>query len=314
MEFQQRGTLHLHMLVWLNHVSSIRADLLHASVPWDNAHDAFLVAHTQKSDKSCLPVNNVPDSFITDVHGNSRLQFYYTEDDADRNIRAYITTLLGSLKCRSDVQLADGKAMLLKYVSSYVTKMHDSSTSEALYCKDVTGYQAAHSFLRTVTPLEPEMVFQLSNIKVCWTDNITTVFRPPFPDQTTTHKVYGMYLQRPNAEEHQSLLQWLRSHQTSTTKPKPYDHDRVLVGVKYLSIFNPLFFYQHLTMHYPHRNVTDLHHPQASTMPSTITYFAQSASLTPEAWNTADAITQFFQKGTQGLLHKHHRVIRPFPL
>ena len=83
--------------------------------------------------------------------------------------------------------------------------MHDSATSGGLYCKDVTGYQAAHSFLRTVTLLEPEMLFQLSNIKVCWTDKMTILFRPPFPDQTTTHKVYNMCLQRSRGEDHQSL-------------------------------------------------------------------------------------------------------------
>ena len=32
-EFQQRGTLHLHMLVWVDNISALRADLLHASVP-----------------------------------------------------------------------------------------------------------------------------------------------------------------------------------------------------------------------------------------------------------------------------------------
>ena len=295
-EFQQRRTLHLHKLVWLEDVSCIHADVMHASVPWDNAHDAYLVANTQKSHQSCLPVNNAPDAFITDANGNTTLQFQYTEDDAQRNIRAYITTLLGSLKCRTDVQLADGKAMLLKYVSSYVTKLHESATLEGLYCKDVTGYQAAHSFLRTVTPLEPEMVFQLSNIKVCWTDKMTILFRPPFSDHTTTHKVYNMYLQRPRGEDHQSLLQWLRCHQTSSSEAKPYANDCVLVGVKYVSVFNPIFFYQHLTMHHPHRHVEDLHHPQASTMPSTIAYFAQSAVLTPECWNTSDTITAFFEK------------------
>ena len=293
-EFQQRGTLHLHMLIWLEDVSSIRADVMHACVPWDNAHDAFLVANTQKSHQSCLPVNNAPYAFITNTNGNTTLQFQYTEYDAQRKIRAYITTLLGSLKCRTDVQLADGKAMLLKYVSSYVTKMHESATSEGLYCKDVTGYQAAHSFLRTVTPLEPEMVFQLSNIKVCWTDKMTILFRPPFPDQTTTHKIY-IYLQSPRAEKDQSLLHWLRCHQTSSSKAKPYGEDRVLVGVKYVSVFNPIFFYQHLTMHHPHRHVEDLHHPEASTMPSTIAYFAQCAVLTPESWNTSEAITAFFE-------------------
>ena len=295
-EFQQRGTVHLHMLVWLEDVSCIRADLMHASVPWDNAHDALLVANTQKSHQSCLAVNNAPDAFITDANGNTTLQFQYTEDDAERNIRAFITTLLGSLKCCTDVQLADGKAMLLKYVSSYVTKMHESATSEGLYCKDVTGYQAAHSFLCAVRPLEPEMVFQLSNIKVCWTDKMTILFRPPFPDQTSTHKVYNMYLKRPRGEDHQSLLQWLRCHQTSSSKPKPYAMDRVLVGVKYVSVFNPIFFYQHLTMHDPHRHVEDLHHAQASTMPSSIAYFAQSAAVTPQYWNTSDAITTFFEK------------------
>ena len=82
------------------------------------------------------------------------------------------------------MQLADGKALLLKYVSSYVTKMHESATSEGLYCRDVTGYQAAHSFLRTVTPLEPEMVFQLSNIKVCWTDKFSLI--PPTISRSDT--------------------------------------------------------------------------------------------------------------------------------
>ena len=93
-----------------------------------------------------------------------------------------------------------------------------------------------------------------------------------------------------------SLPPWLRCHQTSTSKPKPYDNDRVLVGVKYVSIFNPVFFYQHLTMHHPHSDVRELHHPHASTMPSTIAHFAQSAALTPASWNTADAITSFFDK------------------
>ena len=183
-EFQKRGTLHLHMLVWVKDISATTANSLHASVPWGNADDAFTVASIQKSDKSCLPVRASPDSFITERNGRHTLEFQHTEDNAERQIRAYVTTLLGSLHCRTDVQLADGKALLLKYVSSYVTKMHESATSEGLYCRDVTGYQAAHSFLRTVTPLEPEMVFQLSNIKVCWTDKFSLI--PPTISRSDT--------------------------------------------------------------------------------------------------------------------------------
>ena len=266
------------MLVWVDNISATRADLLHASVPWDNAEDAFVVASTQKSDRSCLPVNHHPDSFTTDPLGNTTLQFLHTEDDAERHIRAYITTLLGSLHCRTDVQLADGKSLLLKYVSSYVTKMHESATSQGLYCTDATGYQATNSFLRTVKPLEPEMVFQFSNIKVCWSDKMT-VFCPPFPDQTASNKTYQMYLQRPAAEAQQTLLQWLRCHRTSGSKPKPYDVDKVLVGVKFASVFNPIYFYQHLTMHFPHHSPTQLCHPEEETMPPSIRFFSQAIAL-----------------------------------
>ena len=42
-EFQERGTLHLHMLVWVKDTAVIQADLLQASIPWENQNDAFLV-------------------------------------------------------------------------------------------------------------------------------------------------------------------------------------------------------------------------------------------------------------------------------
>ena len=102
-EFQQRGTLHLHMLVWVEDITITRADLLHTSVPWHNANDAFMVADIQKSDKSCLEIKYHANSFTTDSLGNTTLQFLHTEDDADRHISAYITTLLGSLRCHTDV-------------------------------------------------------------------------------------------------------------------------------------------------------------------------------------------------------------------
>ena len=151
-EFQSWGAMHLHMLVWLKDLPVIRANLLHAFIPWGNANDTFLVADTQKSSTSCLAVSNAPDSFVQHPEGTTHLEFQYTQEDAGRNLCTYLTTLLGALCCRTHVQQADGKGMLLKYVSSYVTKMHESATSEGLHCSDVTGYQAANSFLRTVRP------------------------------------------------------------------------------------------------------------------------------------------------------------------
>lgn len=67
--FQEHGTLHLHMLVWVKDVSVIWANLLHASIPWGNAKDTFLVADTQKSDRTCLPLCNHQDSFVQSSNG-----------------------------------------------------------------------------------------------------------------------------------------------------------------------------------------------------------------------------------------------------
>ena len=293
-EFQERGTLHLHMLVWVKDIASIRANLLKASIPWENAEDAFVVADTQKSNRSCLPLNAQPDSFVEDQNGVSHLQFQYGEEEAQRNIRAYVTTILGALKCRTDVQLANGKGMLLKYVSLYVTKMHEAATSEGLYCTDLTGFQAAHSFLRTVRPLEPEMVFQLSNIYICWTDKLTKQFKPPFPDQTDGNTVYQLYLRRPPTEEDLPLLQWLRNHSIST-KTKPLDKDKYLVGLKFVSVFNPVYFFQHLLVHWPHRNADQLRHSEESTMPHVVKFFSQAAALQPGNWTTAEQIRSQFQ-------------------
>ena len=205
-EFQEQGTLHLHWLVWVKDISVVRADLLQASIPWQNQSDAFLVADVQKSDHSPHSVNESPsNSFVQKPDGMMQLEFRYTPEDARRNIRAFITNLLGSLHCRTNVQVVDGKGMLLKYVTSYVKKMHNACTSEGLYCSDISRFQAANSFLRIVRPLAPEMIFQLSAIKVAWTDKMTKQFRPPYPGQDNA--VHQLYPRRDRQDEHVPLLQ-----------------------------------------------------------------------------------------------------------
>lgn len=98
-EFQKRGTLHLQMLLWPQDIAVTCADLLNATVPWDNAEDAFVVADTQKSDKSCLKIHTHPTSLITLASGKNTIELHHTADDADRHIRAHLTTILGSLRC-----------------------------------------------------------------------------------------------------------------------------------------------------------------------------------------------------------------------
>ena len=118
----------------------------------------------------------------------------------------------------------------------------------------------------------------------------------PFPDQTESNKIYGMCLQHPAAEEDQSLLEWLRCHRTSGNKPKAYDVDKVLVGVKFVSIFNPIYFYQYLTIHHLHRSPTQLSHTEEESMPSSICFFSQAAALTTDHWSSPESIAAYFSR------------------
>ena len=53
-EFQKRGTVHLHMLVWLKKLDEIRLNLIRGNIPWGNMKLAKTVADLQKVDKGCL--------------------------------------------------------------------------------------------------------------------------------------------------------------------------------------------------------------------------------------------------------------------
>ena len=52
------------------------------------------------------------------AHRHSILKIRHPADTFEQNIRAYINTLLPTLKCPMVVQTTDGKAMVLKYMSS----------------------------------------------------------------------------------------------------------------------------------------------------------------------------------------------------
>ena len=289
--------MHLHMLVWLENMAVIRADLLKASIPWQNQDDAFLVADVQRSDQSCLPIQVGEDAFVQNPDGATSLQFHYTEEETERNLHAYITTLLGSLLCRTDVQVADGKAMLLKYVTSYVTKMHEACTSEGLHSSDVSSYQAAHSFLRTRRPLAPEMILQLSSINSAWTNKMTKQFHAPYPDQEMENKSYEKYLRRERPKQIMTLLKWLCMHTVVGNHVKTLDNNKYLVGVKFVSVFNSVFFHQNLLLHHPQLDLSELRHLEG-TMPSSIRHFAQAATLQPQKGTTPEQIrSQFEEQG-----------------
>lgn len=177
-EFQQRGTVHVHLLVWLKDLQWLSTKQIRADIPWQDPEAAFLVNRLQKSDQRALPMS-LEDTQVTRSNGESVLQLYHPPEAFAINLRAYITTLLPTLKCSMDVQSTDGKSMILRYVTSYVSKWQDAYANDALYSTHVTAYQAAYRHLKEYKPSEPEMWLQLSSKKFAWSASRTKRFVVP---------------------------------------------------------------------------------------------------------------------------------------
>ena len=220
------------------------------------------------------------------------LAFHHSRSDKGCNLRAFVPALTGSLHCSMNVQSSDGKAMLLKYITSYVAKCHDAVKTQQLYSVDLGAYQAATSFLKNMHPLEPEMVLQLTSMKIAWTNSRTKPFTAPTPGQTQ-HKVHLKYLGRPAEDEHLTFLQWLREYDHDKNPPKRYKDGSTLVGVKHLSPFNPIFFYQLLIMNVAHRTLDELHDVREDRLPEPIKHFVPATEKLPHILGSRDTILEY---------------------
>ena len=121
-------------------------------------------------------------------------------------------------------------------------------------------------------PLEPEMVLQLTSLKIARSNSHTKAFTAPTPDQTE-HKIHLKYLACANEDEHMTFLGWLREYDYEKNPPKRYRDGNTLVGLKHFSVFNPLYFFQLLVMNFPHRSLDELRDPREDRLADPIKYF-----------------------------------------
>ena len=138
--------MHLHLLVWLKNIKKIQHQLVRADIPYEDVDVAFLVRKLQPSDRVYLSIITLLAFKVQKV-----LQpclFYHPHEAFALNLRSYISTVISTLQCRMEFQTADGRSMLLKYVTSYVSKWKDAYSNDALYSTHTTPYQAAYRHLR----------------------------------------------------------------------------------------------------------------------------------------------------------------------
>lgn len=136
------------LIFWFGSKTSMKLMLPNSLVLYRGTTLTRHMYDLQKSQSSALPLRQAPNEVLTE-NGES----YLTRTDKGYNLRAYIPALTGSLQCSMDAQCSDGKAMLLKYVTSYVAKCHDAVKTQELYSQDLGAYQAATSFLKNMHPL-----------------------------------------------------------------------------------------------------------------------------------------------------------------
>lgn len=223
------------------------------------------------------------------------LLMQHLPEDAQCNLRVYITTALHALKCRMDLQVQDGCGMLLRYVSRYVSKCQDVSISEAAGSVHLTGFQAASSFLRTIHPLEPEMVFTSAEIKVSWSSSHVKRLSLPSPETLANNREHLKYLARPQSAEELTFVQWLQQYETTGRRPKEYQCGSTLVGISFHSIFNPVYFYEQLLCFWPHQSTDVLFHPRLQVLPAPVKYFGQAIEKLLNNWSSDSAVRPHVQ-------------------
>jgi len=237
---------------------------------------------------------------VTDLSGKKELRIYHPADAFEKNLRAYISSILPFLKCRMDVQATDHKGMILRYVTAYVSKFKDQQTSQALYSRHINSAMAAYRHLSDMKPLEPEMVVTLSASKPAWTNNSTKRYIPPRPNNAEDSVMIRKYIARSDDIEHLSLLMWLRTYDTSKANPTPYKRNVSLVGVKYVSVYKPDYFFQYLIVNHPFKAIQDLQHVSHNVLPNELQYFVSALVLQRELWSDDENIrTLFRQQGNK---------------
>jgi len=155
------------------------------------------------------------------------LAMQHFADDSDRKSQG---TRHQSFGCREMPHRPAGQRRLWHSPSSPGTSL-SAMTSEALYSSELTGFQTASSFLRTIRPLQPEMAFTLCTTKVSWATSRTKRLGGPTPDNIDGNHDHVRYIRRPPTQMGLSFVEWLHVNNTTGIRPKKYTTGTTLVGV-----------------------------------------------------------------------------------
>lgn len=187
---------------------------LRGDFPEDNGILRYYVDPLQTSSKSSLSVHNGTTDVLK-INDHQQIRLRHTAEAYAAGLRGYIDTVLPTLKCHMDVQCTDGHGLLLKYVSSYVSKSHDALDKDKFYCR---------TFFFGYTKWIKLRCFRNRNVGSSFFEkNKLTI---PKLENAHENTILSKYYARPDTMEKLSLLQWMRKVDFSKPQPKKYKKNK----------------------------------------------------------------------------------------
>ena len=186
--------------------------------------------------------------------------------------------------------------MLLRYVTSYVSKRQNSLAITGMDNRCVTPCQAATRRLKELHPCEPEMWMIFTSIKASWSSSNTKKHTPPTSLIVENNTTACKYRERPQNLKHVSFLQWLHAVTHQAPCPKLYMCQDRSVGIKYLSLFKEEYFFQYVLMNHPQHHLNELKPLSNLSVPVHSLYFKATTERFPEIWSNAIDVRQVLER------------------
>ena len=192
-EFQKRGNLQIHFLVWLKSIKYIDYNVIRGDILDNDPNLLHLVNKCQRANKSSLPINEDP-THITENNNIPIIHISHPSTAHNIGLRGYIDTLLPVLKSSMDVQTTNGKQMLMKYVTFYVSKGKESFHTDTLYTSTLTHATIAFKYAMSLDIAEPEIWMLLTSRKISWTNASRKQYSIPLsPDLASINEIVQKY-------------------------------------------------------------------------------------------------------------------------
>ena len=308
-QYHGRGTVHSHSLDFLENKAAIKLETKIAAVePLEEEPllRGIVLDSQQDRARSQVAIREEPSVWDDDA-GRVRLQ--HTERDWRKHIRAYFRESMEVTKCHEDVQMADGRNNLLRYVATYAPKFSGSFAKDWLN-DDASDYSVARRVAFDYHPLEPEMWLTLAGQlfpQISYGGTLKPIVAPfagmeVKPDYVELYEDSDWRGEEMNlldflrkSNDQGAIVQYLKKAHAARAAPgqslqefaRAYrPRGEKLIAASTVSRLRDLYYGQWMALHIPFRRLGDLLPEDiVARVPNQHKFFACALALGSEYWS-----------------------------